>query len=80
MTVFPSVSDRNETLTVTFKDGNSLGSELVITSANGSQINKYTVPEGVKTMNLNFSAPSGLYIVSRIQKGEMKEMQKIIVK
>lgn len=80
MTVFPSVSERNTAFTVNFKDDNSIGSELVITSVSGTQLSKYAIPAGVKTMNFNISAPSGIYIVSRIQKGKIKEVQKIIVK
>lgn len=80
MTVFPSVSERNTAFTVNFKDDNSIGSELLITSVSGTQLSKYAIPAGVKTMNFNISAPSGIYIVSRIQKGKIKEVQKIIVK
>lgn len=80
MLVSPTIVNRGSTMNISFSDNNENGSSIVVSSANGANVDKIEVPAGKKSTLLNTNMSSGLYTVTRLQKGQKTETKKIIVK
>lgn len=80
MKVRPSVVDRSNTINVTFGDNNANGSDVVVTSMSGCTVSSVSVPQNQDHVEIPANLPSGVYCVSRIERGKVNETQKIVVK
>ncbi len=75
-----TVTGQNSTINVTLGDANEKGSDIMVTSASGMKINSVNVPAGQTDTQMSINAPSGMYCVSRIQNGKVKDSKKVMVK
>lgn len=80
MTIRHTAGNHSSTININLSDGNENGSDIDIISANGSLMKKITMPTRQKTARVLFSGPAGVYCVSRVQKGSVRETKKIILK
>jgi hypothetical protein len=78
--ISPTIVDRNTPINISFGDNNKSGSDIIVYSTSGNQMQRQNVPAGEKTAQLSISANSGMFIVARQQKGKPVETKKIIVK
>lgn len=80
MMLSPTIVNRNATIKINFNDGNKDGSEIVMVSAAGMTVDRFTVPKEQASAQIDVAAPAGLYCVSRVQKSKVTNTQKIIIK
>ena len=80
MKLFPSVTDRNTPINISFGDDNPSGSEIVVVSANGTEVKKQAIPAGETSTQMLIPSGIGIYCVSRIQNNKVTDTRKIIVK
>lgn len=80
MSVLPSVINQGSSMEISFPDGNEHGSEIIVTSASGVRVQSQQVPSMQTSASVNLSAPSGVYLVSRIYNGNASDTKKIILK
>lgn len=80
MTISPTIAKGSSTMNVTFDDENEKGSDIIVVSANGAAIKKYHVPAGQTSTQIQTNTSAGVYCVSRIQKGNVAETKKIMIK
>ena len=80
MMLSPVVAGRNATIDIKLKDENNAGSEIAVVSASGTQVEHISMPANQTSSQFNINASSGIYCVSRIQKGKVIETKKIVIK
>ncbi len=80
MKLFPSVTDRGTPINISFGDDNPSGSEIVVVSANGTEVKKQAIPAGETSTQMLIPSGTGIYCVSRIQNNKVTDTCKIIVK
>lgn len=80
MKLFPSVTDRGTPINISFGDDNPSGSEIVVVSANGTEVKKQAIPAGETSTQMLIPSGTGIYCVSRIQNNKVTDTRKIIVK
>ena len=80
MKLFPSVTDRGTPINISFGDDNPSGSEIVVVSANGTEVKKQAIPAGETSTLMLIPSGTGIYCVSRIQNNKVTDTRKIIVK
>lgn len=80
MKLFPSVTDRNTPINISFGDDNPSGSEIVVVSVNGTEVKKQAIPAGETSTQMLIPSGTGIYCVSRIQNNKVTDTRKIIVK
>lgn len=78
--VSPTVVDSSTPVYISFSDDNKSGSDIIVYSASGSQLQQQSVPSGEKSTQLTVSRNPGMYIVARKQQGQPVQTQKIIIK
>lgn len=80
MSIEPLISKKNSAINVTFGDDNKGGSEISVVSASGAMVKSMQIPAGQKSAQFSVNGTSGIYCVSRTQKGKPSETKKIIIK
>lgn len=80
MSVLPSVINQGSAMEISLPDGNEHGSEIIVTSTSGVRVQSQQVPSMQTSASVNLSAPSGVYLVSRIYNGNASDTKKIILK
>ncbi|MBR4920106.1 MAG: T9SS type A sorting domain-containing protein [Prevotella sp.] len=78
--VSPTIADKSTPINITFGDDNSKGSDIIVYSTTGNQMQQQSVPAGEKNTQLTVNRNPGMYIVARKQIGKAVETQKIIIK
>lgn len=80
MFVSSTAQNHNTIVNINFTDENNGGSNIVITSANGVNVKQVAVPSNQKSVQFSFTGNAGIYCVSRIQKGKISEVKKLLIK
>lgn len=80
MFVSSTAQNHNAIVNINFTDENNGGSNIVITSANGVNVKQVAVPSNQKSVQFSFTGNAGIYCVSRIQKGKISEVKKLLIK
>lgn len=80
MLVSSTAQEHNAIVNINFTDENNGGSIIVVTSANGVNIKQVAVPSNQKNVQFSFTGNAGVYCVSRIQKGKISEVKKVMIK
>lgn len=78
--VTPTIADRSTPINISFGDDNKSGSDIIVYSTSGSQMQQQSVPAGKKSTQLTLNRNAGMYIVARKQQGQPVQTQKIIIK
>ena len=80
MFVSSTAQNHNAIVNINFTDENNGGSNIVVTSANGVNVKQVAVPSNQKSVQFSFTGNAGVYCVSRIQKGKISEVKKVMIK
>ena len=80
MLVSSTAEEHNAIVNINFTDENNGGSNIVVTSTNGVNVKKVTVPSNQKSVQFNFAGNAGVYCISRVQKGKISEVKKVLIK
>ena len=80
MLVSSTVQEHNAIVNINFTDENNGGSNIVVTSTNGVNVKQVTVPSNQKSVQFNFAGNAGVYCISRVQKGKISEVKKVLIK
>jgi hypothetical protein len=80
MLVSSTAQEHNAIVNINFTDENNGGSNIVVTSANGVNVKQVAVPSNQKSVQFSFTGNAGVYCVSRIQKGKISEVKKVMIK
>lgn len=80
MLVSSTAQEHNAIININFTDENNGGSNIVVTSTNGVNVKQVAVPSNQKSVQFSFTGNAGVYCVSRIQKGKISEVKKVMIK
>lgn len=80
MLVSSTAQEHNAIVNINFTDENNCGSNIVVTSTNGVNVKQVTVPSNQKSVQFNFAGNTGIYCISRVQKGKIIEVKKVLIK
>ena len=80
MFVSSTAQNHNAIVNINFTDENNGGSNIVVTSANGVNVKQVAVLSNQKNVQFSFTGNAGVYCVSRIQKGKISEVKKVMIK
>ncbi len=80
MLMSSAIVDNNSSIKVTFTDKNVNGSQLRVFSASGAQVSAVDVPAGQQETILQLSGGTGVYFLSRFEKGKTAETKKFFIK
>lgn len=80
MLVSSTTLKHNAIVYINFTDENLGGSNIVVTSTNGVNVKQVAVPSNQKSVQFGFTGNAGVYCVSRIQKGKISEVKKVLIK
>ena len=80
MLISTVAENHSATVKINFSDDNNSGSNIVVTTSNGMNVKQVTVPSRQKSTQFTLSGSAGVYCISRIQKGKISEVKKILIK
>ena len=80
MLVSSTAQEHNAIVNINFTDENNGGSNIVVTSTNGVKVKQLAVPSNQKSVQFSFVGNAGVYCISRVQKGKISEVKKVLIK
>ena len=80
MLVSSTAQEHNAIVNINFTDENNGGSNIVVTSTNGVKVKQLAVRSNQKSVQFSFVGNAGVYCISRVQKGKISEVKKVLIK